>query len=88
MGMNWKIVAGAVAVAVGLVLFAPGPVAAVAPLLIFAACPLSMLVMMRRMHGPAPRRDEQDTNVAEIARLRSEVEALRLHHVRDRDGRV
>lgn len=88
MDMNWKIVAGAVTVAVGLVLFAPGPVAVVAPLLIFAACPLSMLVMMRRMHGPAPLRQEGDADVADITRLRSEVEALRLEHVRDRDGHV
>lgn len=88
MGMNWKIVGGAVTVALGLVLFAPGRFAAVAPLLVFVACPLSMLVMMRRMHAPAPLREEGEANQAEIARLRSEVEALRLQHLRDPDGRT
>ncbi len=88
MGMNWKIVGGAVTVALGVVLFAPGRFAAVAPLLIFAACPLSMLVMMRRMHAPAPLSETGEVNQAEIERLRSEVEALRLQRVRDVDGRM
>ena len=68
MGMNWKIVGGAATVALGLVLFAPGPVAAAAPLLIFAACPLSMRVMMRRTHDPATLRQDGDASRAAIAR--------------------
>lgn len=47
-------VVGAVALAgLAVVLLAPGLVAAAIPLLLVAACPLSMLVMMRAMGGRA-----------------------------------
>ena len=47
-------VLGVVALAgVAVVIFAPGLIAAAIPLLIVAACPLSMLVMMRTMGGHA-----------------------------------
>ncbi len=88
MGMNWKIVGGAATVTLGLVLFAPGAVAAAAPLLIFAACPLSMRVMMRRTHDPATLREDGDASRAAIARLRSEVETLRHQQLHDPDGRT
>jgi Protein of unknown function (DUF2933) len=46
---NWKVLAGLATVAVGVFLVAPGTVGRVLPLLLFAACPLSMLVMMAGM---------------------------------------
>lgn len=49
MCLNWKVVAGLAAVGVGLVVLAPGVGARVLPLLLLAACPLSMLVMMAGM---------------------------------------
>ena len=49
MCLNWKVLAGLAAVAVGIYFIAPGAFAAAAPVLFLAACPLSMIVMMRMM---------------------------------------
>ncbi|MGH2376545.1 MAG: DUF2933 domain-containing protein [bacterium] len=49
--LNWKVIGGLALVAVGLWVFAPSLVARALPLLLFAACPLSMLFMMRGMKG-------------------------------------
>ena len=59
MCLNWKVVAGLAVVALAVVVVAPQYIWAALPLLIVAACPLSMLFMMRGMHGmstksPAP----------------------------------
>lgn len=48
---NWKLVAGLAAVGLGVWVLAPGLFAAALPLLILAACPLSMLFMARGMKG-------------------------------------
>lgn len=53
MCFNWKVVTGLAAVGVGLWAVAPSLVGAALPLLIFAACPLSMLFMMKGMGGKA-----------------------------------
>lgn len=79
MCVNWKLIGGVAAVAVGLVLFAPGPIAALAPLLVVAVCPLSMWFMMRHLHGSSPHVTDA-TDRTEIARLRSEVAELRQQH--------
>jgi hypothetical protein len=47
--LNWRVVGVLVAVGAGLALLAPNLIAAAFPLLIVAACPVSMLVMMRTM---------------------------------------
>ena len=49
MCLNWKVLAGLAAVAVGIYALVPGAFAAAAPVLFLAACPLSMLVMMKMM---------------------------------------
>jgi hypothetical protein len=49
--LNWKVVAGLAVVALGIWALAPGVWSAAAPLLIAAACPLSMVVMMLAMRG-------------------------------------
>lgn len=59
MCLNWKVLAGLAVVALAVVVVAPQYIWAALPLLIVAACPLSMLFMMRGMHGmgtksPAP----------------------------------
>ncbi len=59
MCLNWKVVAGLAVVALAVVVVAPQYIWAALPLLIVVACPLSMLFMMRGMHGmnnssPAP----------------------------------
>lgn len=48
---NWKVYAGLGAVALGVLALAPGQFWGVLPLLIVAACPISMLLMMRGMQG-------------------------------------
>ena len=47
--LNWRVVAVLVAVGAGLAVFAPNLIAAALPFLLVAACPLSMLLMMRTM---------------------------------------
>lgn len=51
MCLNWKVLAGLAGVGVGMWLVAPGLVAAVFPVLLALACPLSMLLMMRGMQS-------------------------------------
>jgi len=51
MCLNWKVVAGLAVVGLGIWAVAPGLAAAALPLLILAACPLSMLLMTRGMQG-------------------------------------
>jgi len=78
--LNWKVIAALAAVGVGLYAFAPGLVAAALPLLILAACPLSMLLMMRAMGSMTDHKtqhDTPDTKANEVAELRAEVAALR-----------
>ena len=48
---NWKVLGGLAVVGLGIYLVAPGVALAVAPFLLQAACPLSMLLMMRGMGG-------------------------------------
>jgi hypothetical protein len=84
--IDWKVVAGLAAVALGLFLFQPRLFTAALPVLLVAACPLSMLLMMwgmRSMAQPAPtptapqqRADQQLTPHEQIARLRSQLSDL------------
>lgn len=55
---NWKVRVGLAVVGLGIWVMAPNLIGAAVPLLIIAACPLSMLFMMRGMQGgqsAAPR---------------------------------
>ncbi len=75
--LNWKVIAALAGFGVVTYALAPGLAAAAVPLLILAACPLSMLVMMRAM-GSMGCKDQRDSADAdEVARLRAEIEALR-----------
>ena len=49
MCLNWKVVGALAAVGVGVWLVAPGLLGAALPLLLLAACPVSMLIMMLGM---------------------------------------
>lgn len=51
MCLNWKVIAGLAIAALGVWVLAPQLLAAALPVLILAACPLSMLLMMRGMGG-------------------------------------
>ena len=48
---NPKVLGGLALTALAVFLFAPGASSAVLPLLVMAACPLSMVLMMRAMSG-------------------------------------
>lgn len=50
MCLNWKVLAGLGLVAVGVGVYSPGLLGAALPILLLAACPLSMLWMMRAMN--------------------------------------
>ena len=51
MCFNWKVIGGLAVVGLGIWLLVPSVAAAALPLLLAAACPLSMLLMMRGMQG-------------------------------------
>lgn len=88
MCFNWKVLAGLAVVGVAILVFAPGATLAVLPLLLLAACPLSMGVMMFAMRGhgtgasPSCHEAESDASVeakrARLAVLREEEQRLEL----------
>jgi len=82
--IDWKVIAGLATIALGFVLFQPRLFTAALPVLLVAACPLSMLVMMWGMRGmgqstPAPTTapqqvaDRQLTPHEQIAGLRTQL---------------
>ncbi len=77
--LNWKVVGALAAIGLGLYALAPGAAVAALPLLVLAACPLSMLLMMRAMGsmGSCRTKDDREPNSDEVAQLRDEVAALR-----------
>ncbi|MGI9123025.1 MAG: DUF2933 domain-containing protein [Rubrobacter sp.] len=83
MCLNWKVLAGLAATGVGVYLVAPDLVLAALPILLLAACPLSMLLMMWGMHHAqgqghqTPQEpDVGQTREERIAWVRSEQAAL------------
>ena len=80
MCLNKKVIVGLVVAAAAIYLLAPNMFGAALPLLIFALCPLSMLLMMRMMSGggnSCSTGSGSDPD-AELAQLRGEVERLRV----------
>ena len=86
--INWRIVGALALVALAVLAVAPNLLGAALPLLVLAACPLSMLVMMRAMQGggrcesrsgatAGDSRFEPADSSAESARLRTEIDQLR-----------
>lgn len=83
---NWKVAAGLTAAGVAVFAFAPNLIGAALPVLILAACPLSMIVMMRAMSGgsrcdTASNATDGERNTvtdpSEVARLQAEIDRLR-----------
>lgn len=83
-GMKPKFLVPLGMVAAALVLFAPGAGRTLAPLLLVAACPLSMLFMMRRMSNTSANGSCSEDN--EIAKLREEVASLKQTRAVDVSG--
>ena len=70
------------AVGAGLVLFSPNSIAAAIPLLILAACPLSMLLMMRTMGDrQSSQRVGPDASSDRRSQLRDGLAAARLEQL-------
>lgn len=65
MCFNWKVVAGLAVVGLGIWAVAPNLIGAALPLLVLAACPLSMFLMMRGMGGGQCASQPQQTNQPE-----------------------
>lgn len=86
MCFNWKVAAGLTAAGVAVFAFAPNLIGAALPVLFLAACPLSMIVMMRAMAGgsrgdTASNGTDSESSTAatpdEVARLQAEIDQLR-----------
>ena len=71
MCLNPKVLAGLAAVGVGIYFVAPDLVLAALPILLLAACPLSMLLMMWAMRG-GPSEDQQASQEADAGLTREE----------------
>lgn len=88
MCLNWNVIGGLAALGVGIWVVAPGLIGAALPLLVLAACPLSMMLMMRGMSGSQQSRSrpspdaEPGRRPVEDADSRPRLEALRSEHAR------
>ncbi len=74
--LNWKVLVGLAAVVIGVYTVAPGALAAALPILALAACPLSMLLMMRVMHGGQDASESGLPREDPLAHLKSQRAAL------------
>ncbi len=77
MCLHRKVIAGLVVAALGTYLVAPNMVANMLPLLLVAACPLSMLFMDKMMGGRAVAGAEADSGGGESARRPGEAGLIR-----------
>lgn len=85
MCLNRKVVGGLAVAALAVLVFAPSAFSPVLLLLVAAACPIGMLLMMRGAAGACQRKEGEAGETAagptpaaaEITRLRHEVERLR-----------
>jgi hypothetical protein len=69
MCLNWKVLAGLAATGVGVYLVAPDLVLAALPILLLAACPLSMLLMMWGMqHAQGQGHQTREERIAGLNR--------------------
>lgn len=76
MCLSKRVLIGLGIVAVGLLALSPRLLGSAAPLLVMAACPLSMIVMMRAMHRDEDRPAATD-DPARLRELEEEVNRLK-----------
>jgi len=77
--LGWVVLAVLPAAGFGIYALAPGMIAATLPYALLAACPVSMLLMMKFMHGGqgTPREDEPNLAAEErLAPLKAQHAAL------------
>lgn len=80
MCLNWRVLVGLAVVGLGVGSFAPGLFGRALPILLLAACPISMLVMMATMRQPIPREpapEDVDSLQAQLADLAGQQEQVR-----------
>ncbi|MGH2573295.1 MAG: DUF2933 domain-containing protein [Actinomycetota bacterium] len=78
MCFNWKVLSALAVLGLGVWIAAPGLLGAALPLLLVALCPLSMLLMMRRMQGDRDEPQRQpETQVASAGTREDRLEQLR-----------
>lgn len=80
MCLNWRVLGGLAIAGLGIGLFAPGLFGRALPVLLLAACPISMLVMMATMRqptrrGPAP--EDVNSLQAQLTDLTGQQEQVR-----------
>lgn len=75
MCLNWKVMVGLMAAGVGLYFLAPELALAALPILVLAACPLSMMLMMWSMRGTEDKESAPDSE-EQLASLREQQMAL------------
>ncbi len=82
MCLDWRVLVGLAAVEVGIYAVAPSAVVAALPILALAACPLSMLLMMKAMRespgedGESRATDDNLTREEQLAWMRAQQEIL------------
>lgn len=75
---DWRVLTGLGGLGIAIYLVAPGLVAAAIPLLLVAACPLSMLLMMKAMSAQPKSSDVRPGRVGDdrVSRLHEELAEL------------
>ncbi len=77
--LGWMALPALAATGVGTYVLAPGVVTAVLPYALLAACPVSMLLMMKFMHGGQGEHQSDDADLTRgerLARLKAQHAAL------------
>ena len=80
MCFNWTVLVGLGAVAAGVLIFAPQAALAALPLLLLAACPLSMVVMMFAMRGMGSKNQNAELSASpdpSVESLRTRLAAVK-----------
>ncbi|MGH8925585.1 MAG: DUF2933 domain-containing protein [Acidimicrobiia bacterium] len=92
MCLNWKVLAGLGVVALGIGVLAPGAFGRALPLLLLAACPLSMMAMMGSMsrggHGAPPANVVPEVEDLTTLRTRQAALAAEQEQVSERLARL
>lgn len=75
--LNWKVIGGLAVVGVGIFIVQPALIGRVLPLLLLAACPLSMLLMMGSMGKMGKRKQAEQPAGAPLPTLDQHIAELK-----------
>lgn len=88
MCLNWNVIGGLAALGVGIWIVAPGLIGAALPFLALAACPLSMILMMRGMSGSQQPRSRQSSDAEADRRPVEDADSRLLGTLRSEHARL